>query len=80
MCFLKIPKRQSGAFFIVNVGLVKASAFVRRSKTLLLSKGKERLPCFVDRLQVGHAEVRQGSLLLAFPYSWPWKASDRVGV
>ena len=79
MCSLKIPKRQSGAFFIVNMHLVKASAFISRSKTLLLSKGKESLPCFVDHLQVRHAEVCQGSLLPALLYNWPRKAGDRVG-
>ena len=81
MCSLKIHKRYSRAFFIVSMSLVKASAFINRPKTsLLLSKGKESLPSFVDHLQVGHAEVCQGFPLLSLLCFWAWKVGDQVQV
>lgn len=79
MCSLKMPKRQSRDSLIVNMGLVRASALISSSKTLLLSKSKESLPGFVDQLPVRHAEGCQGSILLALHYSYSWKAVDRAG-
>lgn len=66
-------------FLIVNMNLVKVSAFINSSKTLLLSKRKKSLPGFVDQLPVRHAKGCQGSILLALYHSCSWKAVNRVG-
>lgn len=76
---LKDAQEAVKRFLIVNMSLVKASAFINSSKTLLLSKSKKSLPSFVDQLPVGHAEGCQGSILLALHHSYSWKAVDRVG-
>lgn len=76
---LKDAQEAVKRFLIVNMGLVKASALISSSKTLLLSKSKESLPGFVDQLPLRHAEGCQGSILLALHYSYSWKAVDRAG-
>lgn len=76
---LKDAQEAVKRFLIVSMVLVKASAFINSSKTLLLSKRKESLPGFVDQLPVRHAEGCQGSILLALHHSCSWKAVHRVG-
>lgn len=53
---LKNAQEAVKRFLIVNMSLVKASAFINSSKTFVVEQKEGKLPGFVDQLPVRHAK------------------------